>query len=307
MGRVIVLGSLNADLVVDVPDLPRPGQTVLGRSLRVFGGGKGANQALAAARLGAPVAMVGRVGEDEHGRVLAQSLLAGGVDVAAIARDPTSPTGVALILVESSGENVIAVVPGANANVGGPDLERLSAALHPGDLVVLQLEIPMASVEAAVEMAAQRGCTVVLNAAPAAPLVDRVLRGIDLLVVNEDEARLLGGGSPERSAAGLLGRGARAVVVTLGPQGALLASPEGTTTVDGRVVEAVDTTGAGDAFVGGLAAALAAGCERALAVSLGNAAGAAAAAGSGAQASLPTPEDLRRLFGLDWAQALQGR
>jgi ribokinase len=301
MPRVVVLGSLNADLVVDVPDLPRPGQTVLGRSLTVFGGGKGANQALAASRLGASVTMVGRVGDDEHGRMLLDGLREGGVDVGSVSRGPGSPTGVAMILVDSSGENVIAVVPGANGEVGSSELDRLGGLLDPGDVLVLQLEIPMATVDAAVRLAAGQGCRVLLNAAPAAPLDDQTVRGLDVLVVNEDEARLLGdGGQPERAARALLERGARSVVVTLGAEGALLATPGSTTSLAGRRVDAVDTTAAGDAFVGGLAAALASGTDLPDAIALANAAGAASTLRRGAQSSLPTPSDLHRLFNLPW-------
>jgi ribokinase len=297
--RVVVLGSLNRDQVVRVPRLPAAGETVVGGDLQLFAGGKGANQALAAARLGAGVAMVGLVGEDDAGRALPEGLAAEGVDVSRVLRDATAPTGAALILVEDGGQNLIAVAPGANARVGEAEVARALGCLGRGDLLVLQLEVPTAAVRAAVAGASAAGARVLLNAAPAAELDAETLGGVEVLVVNEEEARALGGRPPEEGAALLREHGPAAVVVTLGARGALLRDPDGGLLVPGRPVPAVDATGAGDAFVGGLAAALAAGAGLRQAVSLAVAAGAAAVTAMGAQASLPRREDLRRLFGPD--------
>jgi ribokinase len=295
--RVVVLGSLNRDQVVRVPRLPAAGETVVGGDLQLFAGGKGANQALAAARLGAGVAMVGLVGEDDAGRALPEGLAAEGVDVTRVLRDPSAPTGAALILVEDGGQNLIAVAPGANARVGEAEVVRALGCLGRRDLLVLQLEVPAAAVRAAVAGASAAGARVLLNAAPAAELDDATLGGVEVLVVNEEEARTLTGRPPEEAATVLGGRGPAAAVVTLGARGALLRDPDGGLLVPGRPVLAVDATGAGDAFVGGLAAALAAGAGLRQAVSLAVAAGAAAVTAMGAQASLPRREDLRRLFG----------
>ncbi|MBO0684173.1 MAG: ribokinase, partial [Candidatus Dormibacteraeota bacterium] len=258
--RVVVLGSLNRDYVVQVPRLPSAGQTVVGGGhLQLFSGGKGANQAVAAARLGAEVAMVGRVGDDDAGRVLVEGLEADGVDISGVAVDPAAPTGAALIVVEEGGQNLITVAPGANAAVGRKELELALGSLRAGDLLLLQLEIPMAAVRAAIGRAGAAGARVILNAAPAAKLDPEVLRGLDVLVVNETEARALAG-APAQEAAGLLvRRGPAAVVVTLGERGSLLQEGGRATEVAPHRVRAIDATGAGDAFAGGLAAALAAG------------------------------------------------
>jgi ribokinase len=302
--RVVVLGSLNRDYVVQVPRLPVAGQTVTGGGLLTFAGGKGANQAVAAARLGASVVMVGRTGDDDPGQGLVDGLAAEGIDVSGISRDPSAPTGAALIMVDEGGQNLIAVAPGANFTVGEEEVTRAIACLRPGDLLVLQLEVPIAAVSAAVRGAASLGALVILNAAPPRTLDAETLRGLDVLVVNEDEARTLAGRPPEEAAPALAGQGPAAVVVTLGERGALLSGGQGSAVVPPRAVRAVDATAAGDAFVGGLAAALAAGAGHRDAVELANAAGAAAATVVGAQASLPRREDLVRLFGADSASAV---
>jgi ribokinase len=303
--RVVVLGSLNRDYVVQVPRLPVAGQTVTGAALLTFSGGKGANQALAAARLGARVTLVGRTGDDDAGRALVEGLAAEGVDVSGVSRDHSAPTGAALILVEEGGQNLIAVAPGANATVGEEEVTRVAGCLRPGDLLLLQLEIPIAVVRAAVLRAASLGARVILNAAPPAKLDSETLRGLEVLVVNEDEAQALAGRPLDEAPAALAERGPAAVVVTLGERGAHLSDGQGAVRVAPPVVRAVDATAAGDAFVGGLAAALAAGAGLRRAVSLANAAGAAATTVMGAQASLPRREDLQRLFGA-WETPTKG-
>lgn len=313
MSRVVVLGSLNMDLVVTLSRLPRIGETVIGDRLQRFPGGKGANQAVAAARLGAEVAMVGRVGKDSFGDELLANLTSDGVDIESVARDPDEPTGAALILVEKGGENLIAVARGAGRLVGDADVARATGSLNERDVLLLQLEIPLAAVAAAARRAKAAGARVILNAAPVARLEASLLSQLEVLVVNEIEAEPLLGrpatdpGQAEQAAHAAVTLGARSAVVTLGAAGAVLAHGKEIHRMKPQRVQAVDATGAGDAFVGGLAAALAAGAALVEAAELAGAAGAAAVTKPGAQASLPRPEDLRRLFGMEWpAEARAG-
>ncbi len=299
MAKIVVLGSLNIDLVVTVPRLPQPGESVLGDRLGSYPGGKGANQAVAAARLGGQVAMVGRVGRDSFGAELIENLESNGVDASRVARDPAEPTGAALIYVEHGGHNMIAVAPGANATVGPHDAERAVAMLGPGDLLVMQLEIPFAVVEQATLAARRAGAMVLLNAAPAQRLKPEVFAQLDALVVNEREATALGDlEDPSAAAAALRAMGAKIVIVTLGPAGSLFCDDAGVHRVEPFPVKSVDSTGAGDAFVGALAVGLAAKLPGEAAIRFANAAGAAATCSLGAQAALPRLDDLRRLFGL---------
>ncbi len=313
MSRVVVLGSLNMDLVVPLSRLPRSGETVIGERLQRFPGGKGANQAVAAARLGAAVAMVGRVGKDSFGDELLDNLKADGVDIDGVERDPDEPTGAALILVEKGGENMIAVARGAGGVVGEADVARATKGLHARDVLLLQLEIPMAAVASAANQAKAAGARVILNAAPAAPFEVGLLSQLEVLVVNELEAEPILGrpaGDTEEAveaARTAVKRGARSAVVTLGSAGAVLAEGESVHRVEPQRVQAVDATGAGDAFVGALAAALAAGATLVEAAELAGAAGAAAVTKPGAQASLPRPDDLRRLFGVEWPVQTKAR
>src|SRR5262245_2100650 len=306
MSRIVVLGSLNMDLVLPLARLPRSGETVIGERMRRFPGGKGANQAVAAARLGAEVVMVGRVGADAFGDELLASLMADGVDVDSVQRDPDEPTGTALILVQEGGQNMIAVARGANNGLDEADVSRAMAQLQPGDILLLQLEIPLAAVAAAARRAGAAGVRVILNAAPADHLDRALLSEIEVLVVNEVEAAMLLGrpaGDPAQAAEAAragLALGARALVVTLGAAGAVLATEGRVSPLEPRTVAAVDTTAAGDAFVGALAAVLATGSGLVEAAELAGAAGAATVTRPGAQASLPWPEDLRRLFGIEW-------
>jgi ribokinase len=304
VARVAVLGSINMDLVVRVPVLPRPGETVLGDRLLRFSGGTGANQAAAAARLGAEVRMVGRVGTDAFTDELLRDLQMDGVDVSQVARDPDEPSGAALIVVEEGGQNTIAVAPGSNGKVGEADVRALVADLAPGDVVVLQLEVPHETVRAAALASRRAGATVVLNASPFVASMSPSLPEVDVLVVNEGEAGALSGvdvrdaESAERAAA-VLSRLAPAVVVTLGAAGSILVEHGHSMWVPPRRVQAVDATAAGDAFIGALAYALAKGCSFPEAVELGGAAGAVAVTRMGARSSLPTLEEVRRLLGAD--------
>jgi ribokinase len=266
-GRVVVVGSLNVDVVVVVERHPGSGETVLGSSLRRLPGGKGANQAVAAAEVGASVALVGCVGDDSDGAAYVEGLRARGVDTTGV-RQVTGPTGLALVVVDQDGENTIVVVPGANASVGVSDVR--DADLRPGDVLLLQLEIPLPVVAAAIARAGDAGARVVLNLAPYAVLPGELLDACDPVVVNEHEAALLG-----RPAASLL--------VTLGPRGARWERHGELIEVGAPVVEALDSTGAGDVFAGTLAAALASGAAHGDAMSAAVAAAARSVTRAGAQ------------------------
>jgi ribokinase len=301
------------DLVVPLSRLPRSGETVIGDRLQRFPGGKGANQAVAAARLGAEVAMVGRVGKDSFGDELLTNLKKDGVSIEGVEHDPNEPTGAALILVEEGGENMIAVARGAGRMVGEADVSRATKGLRERDVLLLQLEIPMAAVAAAARAGNAVGARVILNAAPAAPLDAGLVSQLEVLVINELEAEAFLGrpaanpAQAEEAARAAVAMGAQSAVVTLGAAGAVLAQGNSVHRVKAQRVEAVDTTGAGDAFVGALAAALAAGAALVEAAELAGAAGAAAVTKPGAQASLPRPEDLRRLFGVEWPVQTKAR
>jgi len=300
--RVTVVGSLNMDLVVRAPRIPQPGETIIGGDFRQVPGGKGANQAVAAARLGARVSMVGRLGRDAFGQALLEGLAGDGVDHTFVIRDEEAATGVALIVVDDGGQNSIVVASGANARLSVGDVEAAQAAIVEADVLLLQLESPLEAVFRTAEMAHARGVTVVLNPAPARSLPASLLAMVDVLIPNESETALLtempvtDRVQAEAAAAALLEMGVGAVILTLGERGALLAQPKGVTHVPPFEVAPVDTTAAGDAFVGGLATALAEGKSLARAVRWGNAAGALAVTRAGAQPSLPTRGAVTRLL-----------
>jgi len=292
---ITVIGSINMDLVVRTPRFPGPGETILGSDFLTVPGGKGANQAVAVARMGARTAMVGRVGGDAFGAQMLQALQSEGIDIGHVSTEREAPSGVALITVSDNGENNIIVVPGAYGRLSPQDVEDAEETIGSSSSIVLQLEIPLPTVMRAVDLAARRGVRVILNAAPARPLPPELLGKVDYLIVNELEAALLTGlaaAQPEEAAKALLAGGCANVVVTLGEAGALLATPEGIEVVPPFRVSAIDTTAAGDAFVGAFAVALAEGKSPAEAVRWGNAAGALAATRLGAQPSLPTRAEL---------------
>lgn len=296
-GLVAVVGSLNYDLVVPVEHHPTPGETVLGGNYFKTPGGKGANQAVAAARLGQHVAMIGRVGRDEFGQELLEALKRDGVDTAHTQATPEAPTGVAFIQVSTSGENSIVVSPGANALLSPDDVRAAASLLDKAAVTLLQLEVPLETIRAAAELASG---TVILNPAPAQALPQDLLENIDVIVPNQGElARLLGAAPPETlEEVAELARcvpGSAAVVVTLGAQGALLVVGDETKHVPGVPVEVVDTTAAGDCFCGALADALARGNDLAEAVNWAVQAAALAVTRPGAQASLPRRHELADL------------
>ncbi|WP_438290335.1 ribokinase [Streptomyces sp. HUAS TT7] len=291
---LLVVGSANADLVIAVERRPAPGETVLGSDLAVHPGGKGANQAVAAARLGARTALLAKVGDDEHGRLLLTSLRAAGVDTVGVLVDKT-PTGVALITVDPSGDNSIVVSPGANGRLTPGDIRAARTLFALAPVVSVQLEVPLETVtEVARSLAPD--ARLVLNPSPPAPLPAEVLAACDPLIVNEHEARFMLGESagegPEAWARALLALGPRSVVVTLGADGALVASPAGCVRVPSPKVAPVDTTGAGDAFTAALAWRLGAGEDLAVAAAFAARVGAAAVTRRGAQDSYPTMREL---------------
>jgi ribokinase len=298
---VIVVGSINLDVVYRVPHLPRPGETLLGDDLARLSGGKGGNQAHAAAMVAPadlPVAMVGCVGDDDAAATLRRDLVTAGVDVSAVHTVP-GPSGTALIAVDAGGENTIVVIPGANA--AWPPSVVGATEMRPGDVVVLQLEVPFEVVEATAARAAAAGARVVLNAAPLDRRAFELLGDVDVLVVNDIEARELFGFDAalgEGDVAGIAADLDTAVVVTLGAQGVLFAPARGAATnLPAFAVDAIDTVGAGDAFVGGLAAALAAGASLETAVRWGAAAGALTATVPGARHPALTREAVETLAG----------
>ncbi|MBK7405185.1 MAG: ribokinase [Phycisphaerales bacterium] len=300
VGRVCVIGSANMDLVVRSPRLPAPGETLLGGPFETFPGGKGANQAVAAARMGARVTMVGRVGTDAYGSELRSVLSREGVDLTALRAAAGVSTGVALITVDAStGENTIVVAGGANLRVCPEDIEAVAGLIRSADVLLMQLEVPLGVVSAAAKIAHASGRQVVLNAAPAQALPAELLALVHVLIVNASEAATLtglpAGRDPGELAGALQRSGPRAVVVTLGRIGALLCDASGCRPVSSVEVEAVDTVGAGDAFCGALAAMLASGVPLDEAAQVGCIAGALAATKAGAIPSLPTRDAVGRL------------
>ncbi|MFH8463782.1 ribokinase [Streptomyces sp. NPDC017991] len=291
---LLVVGSANADLVIGVERRPGAGETVLGSDLALHPGGKGANQAVAAARLGARTALLARVGDDAHGRLLLDSQRAAGVDTSGVLVGG-APTGVALITVDPSGDNSIVVSPGANGRLTPDDIREASALLAASKVVSTQLEIPLETVEEVVR-GLRPGARFVLNPSPPRELPAAVLSACDPLIVNEHEARVVlgadAGATPEEWAGALLALGPRSVVVTLGEEGALVADASGTTRVPAVEVSAVDTTGAGDSFTAALAWRLGAGESLADSAAYAARVGAVAVTRQGAQASFPTAEEV---------------
>lgn len=290
--RVVVVGSANTDMVARVPRLPQPGETVLGTEFENVPGGKGANQAVAAARLGAVVTFIACVGADGLGDGLVLGLEAEGIDTRHVVRDPDAPTGVALITVdEATGENVIVVASGANAKLSVGLVEMAGDAIRDADVVVCQLESPLETVMAALKLAREAGKTTLLNPAPAQALSDELLSLVSVLTPNETEAALLAGDravTPSQMATALQDRGAANVVVTLGAKGALVVTETEETLVQSFAPkETVDTTAAGDCFTGALAVALGEGRKLGYAVEFANAAASLSVEKAGAQPSLP--------------------
>jgi len=294
MTNILVVGSLNADLVVSTPRFPQPGETISGEDLRVIPGGKGGNQAVAASRLGANVSMLGRVGRDNFGDFLLDNLKANYVDTQLIQRDDAS-TGTATIIVDANGQNSIVLSAGANGKVSSSDVEH--ASFSDFSLLLLQLEIPAPTVLSAATLAKKNGVRVILNPAPAKELPNELISLADYIIPNETELSLLTGmkvndiPSAEKAAHALLNKGAKNVIVTLGSKGAFIVNDETNTHVETYKVDVVDTTAAGDAFIGGFASILDS-SNLLDAVRYGCACGALATTKFGAQPSLPTNEEV---------------
>ena len=303
--RIVVVGSLNMDLVVRSERLPRPGETVVGLDFRQAPGGKGANQAVAAARLGAEVTMIGRVGADPFGQQLTRSLASHGIDTGLVEATPGTTSGLALIGVEASGQNAITIVSGANALLAPADLARHEAAIAAADALLVQLEVPLKTVAAAVEIAKSHRVWTILDPAPAptTPLPEELL-AVSVLSPNQSEAESLTGlavnsaSDAERSAAILHRLGAKTVVIKLGKQGALASDGAGgiATRVAAPQVAVVDATAAGDAFTAALTVAILEKRTLVEATQFACAAGSLATTRRGAQHAMPTREEVDRLL-----------
>ncbi len=298
--KIVVVGSVNTDMVVKSERIPGPGETVTGGTFFMPAGGKGANQAVAAARLGAQVTLVAKVGDDMFGHQAIENFKKEGIVTDHIVLDSENATGVALILVDEAGENCISVAPGANFAITPADVDAAAEVIRKADVVLLQLEIPMDVVQHTAALAAEAGVPVVLDPAPAAPLPEGLLPNVSVLTPNESEAERLTGiavsdeASARQAAAALVQAGARQVIITLGTKGALVIGPELDTLVSSYEVQAADSTAAGDAFNGGLAAALGSGDVLEDAVRQAAMVGALSVTKMGAQPSLPTAEELRQ-------------
>ena len=301
MTDVFVLGSINQDFVLKVERRPEPGETVTNAELSTHNGGKGANQAAAAALLGASVAILGRVGDDEFGEPLVRALEEKGIDTGLVELASGASTGAAFITVTPDGENAITVAPGANRSLVPEDVDAAAGAIGDARVLVAQMEIPVESVLRAVEVAAERGTRALVNLAPTFEVPRGLLEKLDPLVVNEHEAAFLLGGAVEgvdgalSAAPRLLSLGPRSAVITVGEAGAVFASGDSTEHLPAPKVDVVDTTGAGDAFVGALATQLARDAPLEEAVAYAVRAGAAAVTREGAQGALPTPEVVEAL------------
>ena len=301
MSDVFVLGSINQDFVLKVERRPEPGETVTNAELSTHNGGKGANQAAAAALLGTSVTMLGRVGDDEFGGPLMQALREKGIDTSLVERASGKSTGAAFITVTPDGENAITVAPGANRSLTPGDVEAAAEAIGDARVFVAQMEVPVQTVLRAVEVAAEEGTRALVNLAPTFEVPRDLLEKLDPLVVNEHEAAFLLGREVEgvkgalSAAPELLSSGPRSAVITIGEEGAVLADGESVEHLPAPEVEVVDTTGAGDAFVGALATQIARGASLREAVAYAVRAGAAAVTKEGAQGALPTPEVVEAL------------
>ncbi|MDI3318040.1 MAG: ribokinase [Bacillota bacterium] len=304
VARIVVVGSLNMDLVVQVPRWPGPGETALGERFLQVPGGKGANQAAAAAALGGEVAMVGRVGRDAFGAALLENLRRFGVDVSGVVADAEAPTGLAVIGVEQGGENRIVVIPGANGRLGVEDLEASAAAglWEEARVLLLQCEVPAETIVAAARLGRRHGLTVLLDPAPPIPLPEEVWRYVDACLPNRLEAGALTGRpvadltSARLAGADLLARGLRWVVVKLGAQGVLVGEGSDFLHIEGLRVPAVDTTAAGDVFAGALAVGLTEGLAFTAAASFANRAAALSTTRPGAQSSIPARSQVDALL-----------
>lgn len=296
--KILVVGSSNTDMVIKLDHLPKPGESVPGGEFFTNPGGKGANQAVGAARAGGDVTFIARVGQDMFGGQAIQGFASEGINVDSVIRDPDHPTGVALIFVSEDGENSIGVALGANTKLSPADVLAAKGAFTNASILLMQLETPVETVQAAAELAAQCGVRVILNPAPACPLPPGLLKHVSILTPNETELELLTGmkidrpADAEMAADCLLQTGVETVVVTLGAKGALVANRSGSKIAPSFRVKPVDTTAAGDTFNGALAVALAEGQALTEAVRFANAAAAISVTRMGARSSAPTRNEI---------------
>lgn len=296
---IVVVGSLNMDLVMRTPRVPVGGETLNGHEFSTLPGGKGANQAVACARLGSRVRMIGQVGDDGFGKTLRDGLAADGIDVSGVRTTSAAGTGVAMILVEDIGQNRIVLAAGANGALTPADIDAQASVIEGAALLVVQLEVPLPVVQQAIAIAHRAGVAVLLNPGPAAPLPEAIWPQIDILVPNESEAALLAGipvsdaASAGAAAKIFRQRGVDCVLVTLGAQGVAVIDAAGERHLPAQVVKAVDTTAAGDTFIGGLAAGLVEGMSVDAAAALGQSASALCVTRHGAQPSIPYRREIR--------------
>ncbi len=300
--KIVVVGSSNTDMIVKVPRIPKPGETILGGKFSTAAGGKGANQAVAAARAGGDVTFIARVGDDMFGQQAYSGFKEDQINVGYVKTDKVEPSGVALIFVDEKGENSIAVASGANAALSPEDVNEAAELIQSADILLMQLETPLETVRRAAEIAKEAGGKVILNPAPAMKLDDSFLSNLTIITPNESEAELLTGisvtdvESAERAAIALLERGLEVVIITLGSKGALIKTKEKKHLIAGFKVDAVDATAAGDVFNGSLAVAIAEGKSQEDAVRFANAAAALSVTKLGAQPSIPKRDEIERLF-----------
>jgi ribokinase len=300
MGKIVVVGSSNTDLVVNAKKLPAPGETVLGGDFSIISGGKGANQAVAAARAGSDVTFVSKVGNDYYGKRALQEYKKENINLDYIFTDISKPSGVAVILVdEETGQNSIVVAPGANSSLSIEDIKEVETEISLADIVLIQLEIPLATVEYVLHVAKKNGVKTILNPAPAQPLSDELLGMVDIITPNESETEILIGINPvnenqlNEAASRLLSKVGEAVLITLGEKGVYIASKnEDNKLIPSIKVKAVDSTAAGDVFNGYLASALSQGMFIEEAIVLANRAAATSVTRRGAQPSIPRVDEL---------------
>lgn len=300
--KIVVVGSSNTDMILNVPRIPVPGETVLGGDFSMAAGGKGANQAVAAARAGGDVALVGRVGDDLFGRKAVEGFQAAGIDTTFVMKDKGAPSGIALILVDGAGENSIAVASGANSRLSPADIENAGGLFQAAAIALVQLETPVETVEAVLDISGKNNVPVILNPAPAQALDDSLLRRVSIITPNETEAEILSGikirdeASAKKAAIALNNKGIETIIITMGAKGALVFSQGAANMVAAFQVEAIDTTAAGDTFNGVLATALAEGWKLLDAVRFANAAAALSVTKKGAQPSAPERASIEELL-----------
>ena len=300
--KIVIVGSINTDMIVKVPRIPKPGETILGGEFSTAAGGKGANQAVAAARAGGDVTFIARVGNDMFGKQALEDFESNNINAKYIKTDNAEPSGVALIFVDEKGENSIAVASGANARLSHRDVTEAEEVIKSADILLMQLETPMESVKRAAKIAKEAGVKVILNPAPACPLDNTLLSTLYVITPNESEAELLTDisvtdfPSAEKAAFILLDRGVEVAIITMGIKGALIKTRELTKIVPGFKVNAVDSTAAGDVFNGSLVVAMAEGKTLEETVQFANAAAALSVTKLGAQPSAPKRVEIERML-----------